>query len=212
MRELPDTDRSFGYGETSWEAGYSSATSQGKVFHKDIIRQANTVPILNVFKHYGLRLSEYNHKITCPFKSHKGGRERTPSFIYYPDTNSYHCFGCNNGRSVCDFVAEMDGTDPTKAAFKILKLFQDSVGEEDAMDVDDASKRLEIMMDFSVAVRDFRDTHFSTKDQSFIEGVCSVYDDLYNKYNSKTRRLDNEALRRIVGQLKEKIVIYTCLK
>jgi len=174
-----------------------------------MIRQANTVPIISVFRHYRLQLSEYNHKIICPFLSHQGGRERTASFYWYPDTNSYWCFGCKNGNSVCDFVAEMDGTNKVKAAFKILKLFKDSVGEEDAFNADDASERLEIMMNFSEAIRDFRFTNTGEKDETFIEGICSVYDDLYDKHHSKTRRLDNEALRRIVERLKEKIITYT---
>lgn len=209
MRELSNTNRSDGYGETPGETGSSSKPSSGKVFYQDLIRQANTVPIINVFKHYGVRVSEHMLKTICPFKTHKGGRESTPSFYYYPNTNSYWCFGCKNGHSVSDFVAEMDGITKAKAAYKILSLFKDSVGEEELLSVPDAAERLEIMLSFSDTVYDFRQSHFEEKDHVFIENICMVYDDLYSKHNSKTKKLDNAALRTIVERLKDKVKIYT---
>lgn len=212
MRELSNNDGSYGYGETPGETGDSAKASSGKIFYQDMIRQANTVPIIHIFRHYGVRVSEHTRKTVCPFKSHKGGRENTPSFNYYPDTNSYSCFGCRIGSHGCDFVAEMDSSNKSKAAFKILKLFKDSVGEEEMFGVPNISERLDIMMDFSNVIRDFRREHFDEKDQTFIEGVCSVYDDLYSKHHSKNKKLDNEALRRIVERLKEKINFYTCHK
>lgn len=209
MRELSSTNRSNSTSETPGETGDSATATSGKVFYQNLIHQANTVPISNVFKHYGLQLSEHNRKIVCPFKSHQGGRERTPSFNYYPDTNSYWCFGCRIGSHACDFVAEVEGISKAKAAYKILHLFKDSVGEEDFLSLPDLSERLDIMLNFSNTVREFRHAHLEEKDRIFIENICLVYDDLYSKHNSKTKKLDNAALKRIVEQLKEKITIYT---
>lgn len=40
----------------------------------------------------------------CPFHD-----ERTPSFTVYRDSNSYHCFGCEESGTVIDFVMKQEG-------------------------------------------------------------------------------------------------------
>lgn len=39
----------------------------------------------------------------CPFHS-----EKTPSFVVYPDTRSFYCFGCGAGGSVITFVSKLE--------------------------------------------------------------------------------------------------------
>ena len=39
----------------------------------------------------------------CPFHS-----EKTPSFVVYPDTKSFYCFGCGAGGSVITFVSKLE--------------------------------------------------------------------------------------------------------
>lgn len=39
----------------------------------------------------------------CPFHS-----EKTPSFVVYPDTKSFYCFGCGTGGSVITFVSKLE--------------------------------------------------------------------------------------------------------
>lgn len=206
MRNLPDTTGSDGYGETPGETGNSTAPSSGKAFYQDLISRANTVPIIRVFKHYGLRLDEHNRKITCPIPSHKGGRENSASFYYYPQTNTFWCFGCKTGIHCCDLVAAMNSISKTKAAFKLLEWFADDVDEDGILDNSSFSERLEIMMDFSSAVRDFRTIATDQKSVEHIEHVCSVYDRVNLKH-----KLDNEGLRRLVEMLKKEITSYkTC--
>jgi len=41
----------------------------------------------------------------CPFPDHQ---DRTPSFVMYPDTNSYFCFGCNKSGKASWFKREME--------------------------------------------------------------------------------------------------------
>lgn len=203
MRPISNTDGSFGYGEISGETGDFAEITQGKKFYKELIDKANSVPITHIFKHYGLRLNELNKKITCPFKSHKDGRESTASFYYYPNTNTYFCFGCKIGSRACDFVSEMDRCNKYAAANKILKLFKENVNENIVFNQDSFSEKLEIMMKFSNLVRKFRETYNDEMSFKYIEHICETYDKLNSKHN-----LNNEALLSIVNQLIEEINKY----
>jgi DNA primase len=207
MHDVPNSAGSDGYGEAYGEDRDSSASATGKISFQDVIRKANTVPLIRIFKHYGVRVNPTQSTIVCPFKFHKGGRENTGSFTYYPNTNSFHCYGCKTGGPFAhgvEFIASMDGLSKAKAAFKILRLFASDVDEDgDVVVGENSSERLEIMMDFSNTVREFRQAHFDEKSFTFIEAVCAIYDDL-----QLAHKLDNEALRRIVGELKEKISSY----
>src|ERR1700729_2088158 len=73
--------------------------------NKEQIKKANAVPIFLVLKTYGLK-AEYNTRhIACPFASrHKKGKDKSPSFHIYPNTNSFWCFGCKTGTTCVDFV------------------------------------------------------------------------------------------------------------
>jgi DNA primase len=47
-----------------------------------------------------------NFKANCPFH-----HEKTPSFIVSPDKQIYHCFGCNSGGNVFNFIKEHEKID-----------------------------------------------------------------------------------------------------
>jgi hypothetical protein len=206
MRDLSSSTGFFGYGETPGETGNSATATSGKDT-KELIHLANTVPLTRVFKHYGIRLSAANNKIVCPFKSHKGGRENTASFYYYENTNSFCCYGCKIGNKqahACEFVAAMDGISRIKAANKILSIFSSDIDDTaEVFEGQNFSEQLEIMMDFSNAVRDFRRIYLDKESQDFIEKRCEVYDGLCTKH-----AMDNETLRSMVEHLKEQIKVY----
>lgn len=207
MRNIQNTNRPDGYSKTSWKIGNSSATSTSSTideYSSDIINQANTVSLIKIFNHYGLRFNEYSRKAICPFKSHKNGRENTASFLYYPNTNSYCCFGCRIGCKPCDFVSEMDGINKYASAIKIISLYKDDVKDFDGTNIINSSEQLEIMMEFSNLVREFRRSHFDEEDYFFIEKISSIYDYLYNKHEN----FNNQALRDTVDKLKEIIISY----
>ncbi len=53
-----------------------------------------------------LRPAGRNFKAPCPFH-----HEKTPSFIVSPDKQIYHCFGCNSGGNVFNFIKEYEKID-----------------------------------------------------------------------------------------------------
>lgn len=72
------------------------------------IEQAKQVPITNYI--------EVNRGgfAKCPFHN-----EKTGSFKYYKESNSFFCFGCNEGGDVIDFIKKLRNCD-LKEALKIL--------------------------------------------------------------------------------------------
>lgn len=70
------------------------------------IDQALTVPIIEVAKSQLERLTNCGSRAValCPF--HK---EKTPSFTIYKDTNSFFCFGCQQGGNVINFIMSLHG-------------------------------------------------------------------------------------------------------
>jgi hypothetical protein len=203
MQFLPDKTRSFSNGETSWEDGNSQFPIKGLGNFKKLIDNANSVPLTKIFQHYGINLNEYNKKTTCPFSSHNSGRERTPSFSYYHKTNSYFCFGCKHGSTPVDFVAKIEGISKEKASEKIIEIFHSDVDENAVFNRESFDERLEIMMQFSNLVREFRKENPSEEAHVFIENTCKLYDALNNKLT-----LSNEALRELVQTLFVKGILH----
>lgn len=209
MRELPSTTGSSSYGETSWTTGEPTATAAGKAAAQDLIAKANSVPLFRVLRYYNVKVtpSQVNSTI-CPFKHHKGGRERTGSFYFYPETNSFYCHGCKTGgmhRHAVAFVAVYEGITFIKAAQKIINLFSDDVDPSaEFLDGQNFSEQLEIMVDFSNTVREFRKNYLDDESQYFIENTCKAYDQLSMRYD-----MDNESLRLLVSMLKDQINLRT---
>jgi len=207
MRNVSNTTGSVSYGQTSWETGDSPEAVTGKDDRQELIHQANTVPLTVLFKHYNIRADAIRCIIVCPFKSHKGGRERTGSFKYFSDTNSFYCYGCKIGGEwahACEFMAHMENISRERAAIKIIKLFGADIDANlDVYEGRNFAERLEIMMDFSSVVREFRLSFSDEKSLQFIEKACRVYDEMNLQHN-----LDNVALRRCVEELKEEIKNY----
>lgn len=66
-----------------------------------------------------LKSAGRNFKAICPFH-----HEKTPSFIVSPDKQIYHCFGCNSGGNVFNFVKEYEKIDFIEA----VKMLADKAG------------------------------------------------------------------------------------
>lgn len=53
-----------------------------------------------------LKKAGSSHKGLCPFHN-----EKSPSFIVFPNTQSYHCFGCGKSGDIFNFYMEMEKVD-----------------------------------------------------------------------------------------------------
>lgn len=202
MCNISDTTRPVSHGETSWETGDTATPNSRNEQRQAIIKDADSVPLPLIFKFYNLRIDDQNNKVKCPFKHHNGGKERTPSMVYYPATNSFWCFGCHTGRGTSDFVANMDGTNKFKAALKIIDIFHEDI-ESGNVETDDFAERLDLMISFSNMIREFRNTHFTKESYDYIENICKIYDSLILK-----KGINNESLKHINEKIQPAIVKY----
>jgi len=210
MRYLSSKARPNSDSTPSSEAGSFGDSFTGKDYYQELIDLANTVPLSKIFSRYKIYCNEANYMIRCPFKSHKGGRENSASFKYYHETNSFCCFGCRIGgpfAHACHFVAAMEGVPLHKAAQKIIDLFKNDLGEvdDDGLISVDYDERLKIMLDLSETVRDFHQTYVTEEARVYVEGACLAYDKLNLKFEKK---LDNEALKNMVEEVKDYIKSY----
>lgn len=74
------------------------------VYDIDTIKQRN--PIEEVVARHGVQLRRSGLHLSgrCPFHN-----DEHPSFVVYPETASFHCFGCRASGDVIDFVRRADG-------------------------------------------------------------------------------------------------------
>ena len=78
----------------------------------EIEQRSNIVDIIGSY--VSLQKAGSNFKGLCPFHS-----EKTPSFVVYPSSNSFYCFGCGAGGGVFTFVMKAENVD-FAAAVEIL--------------------------------------------------------------------------------------------
>jgi DNA primase len=66
--------------------------------------ELNKPDITQTIRNEGIDLKKYGsrYKAPCPLHS-----EKSPSFTVYPDSQSFHCFGCNEGGDVIDFIIKL---------------------------------------------------------------------------------------------------------
>jgi len=53
-----------------------------------------------------LRQAGRNFKGLCPFHT-----EKTPSFVVFPESQSYHCFGCGKSGDIFSFMMDTENLD-----------------------------------------------------------------------------------------------------
>lgn len=144
----------------------------------------------SLFKFYGLNIDNHNNKVVCPFKSHKGGMEKTASFVYYSNTNSYWCFGCKQGSSVIDFVMNYENCSSDHAIEKILNYKNLKFNL-----ISNENKTIENRIVFDLKLK-FSELLHDNPDKD----IMKTYDSLIDKYD-----LDNDSMIYILNKLIKKM-------
>jgi DNA primase catalytic core len=80
--------------------------------------------IETILSHYNIHLDKHN-KTYCPFHE-----DKTPSFTVYPQTNSFHCFGCDTSGDTIEFIQLKEKCTKHEAILKA----QDFVGIQPEID------------------------------------------------------------------------------
>ena len=84
--------------------------------HIDIDQLKRRNPVAEVVRRHGVELRGQGKRLTgrCPFHE-----DRTPSFCVYPETESFHCFGCGASGDVIDFVRRTQGLGFREAVLRL---------------------------------------------------------------------------------------------
>ena len=75
---------------------------------EEVVRRNDITDV--VASYVQLRHRGRTHTGLCPFHS-----EKTPSFVVYPETQSFYCFGCGAGGDVITFIKKINNLDYVEA-------------------------------------------------------------------------------------------------
>lgn len=75
---------------------------------EEVVRRNDIIDV--VASYVQLRHRGRTHTGLCPFHS-----EKTPSFVVYPETQSFYCFGCGAGGDVITFIKKINNLDYVEA-------------------------------------------------------------------------------------------------
>jgi hypothetical protein len=119
-----------------------------------------SLSIVDVTAFYGTEVKRGN-KALCPLHN-----EKTPSFTVYPNSNSWHCFGCGAGGSAIDFVMAFFGLDPLEAAKKLdsdfsLGLFDHKPTQEELHRLKEQQAQHQVNKGLESAFKGFIDKAFN---------------------------------------------------
>lgn len=155
-------------------------TSQQYSKKNKLILLANKhVRLSTIFRKYSIKIERFaptdvwSMNITCPFPTHKGGRERTPSFGYNFIDDRFYCFGCKRFGRAVEFIAYKDRIHPEIVAEKLIEQYS-----LDQFKIDDK----ELVNDWE-------------RIQTSLTSISIITNKLYQKYS------DNEEALRYIDNL-----------
>jgi DNA primase len=169
---------------------------------KQTIDKANTANLLDILHKHNVNIDTYNRKACCPFPFHKGGNERSGSFTYYANTNSFNCYGCKTGGGPVEFIEAYSNHTLNKynAAISIINNYAIHITKT----IERSANHYNIYLEFSHLVRGFI---IQNKDNSqaidYAEYVSSTFDSL-----RKNLPLEPEGVNRLYTVLKKKLEDY----
>lgn len=142
---------------------------------------------------------KYTHKMTCPFKFHKNGRERTSSFRFHDKKNTFVCYGCTESGDILKFLQLYYGGGEQYHLEKLAKMFglmkddQIQLPEnyvEVIHDMTPHENNTEILFSIGIMLRQYLKTYNDTK---LYEKECKWVDKMFVKADEyfKTIEIDN---------------------
>lgn len=151
------------------------------------VKQANSVPLRVVMARFGYQINEQTKKTRCPF--HSNGRERTPSFYWFTDTNKFKCYGCGRHGDVVEFVALHDNLYRSEAAVSIISYHTDNI--DTSVEVKKyVHEDIEPLMAFSDGIRVFLHSHQDDPDAIVCaETICATFDQMRADENCTIKNL-----------------------
>src|SRR5271165_5157449 len=180
MQSISNRPRPNSSGEMSSE-GWNTGTDTKNDLNL-LIKQANTADMITIFKSYGINFDGYGGrliKICCPLPNHN---DKSPSFYYYAETNSFNCFGCKRGGKAVQLVSIMEGIGSEQAAQKIVNNYY----IDNNVEIDNNKNyfdRQTALLDFSSKIRFFINNN-SNDDTAieYAEKITMVYDTMMEKH------------------------------
>jgi len=100
-------------------------------FVEQLVQRCDIEDVLSSY--VTLKRAGRNLKALCPFHS-----EKTASFVVYPDTQSFYCFGCGAGGDVISFIMRAENLDYPEA----VRLLARRAGMDVPEDGDDRTAKL----------------------------------------------------------------------
>jgi DNA primase len=162
-----------------------------------LYQQADSADLLSVMGHYRLELDAYNKKIHCPFKFH---HDRTASFYYYPETNTFYCWGCKSSGGPSNFVSLIENISKFDAAKKIIANFNI---QEDLIPGTNISEWRELYQSFSVDIRSFIQNNKSDQTAlNFAHTITFMFDQITQNHTLDLMGLQH-ILKKLTKRLKE---------
>lgn len=211
MLELQDETGSDDYIDSNSEDRITSESSSEVIEPWKIIQLANDqVSLAHILNSYEIKLEQaggskgWDLKGICPFKAHKSGNERTPSFWVNSSKGRFHCFGCQKSGQTVEFIAYYKDCNKLDIAKDILA--DTGISEFEAKLIDNSNEICnEKLIEFSNYVRIKIDIDRNNK--LYIKNIDNIlyFLDMYIIKTIEKKKLNPDKLQKILDNLKERI-------
>ena len=129
------------------------------ITNTDTIKEA--IQIVDIISDFvPIKRKGANYTGCCPFHN-----EKTPSFIVFPSTNKFKCFGCGKGGDAIYFIQEHEGFSYTEAITYIAAKFHIPIeqGQQTQADTEAKTRKDSILVALQWAARHFIENYNKNK-------------------------------------------------
>lgn len=198
MRKIQDSSRSNSSGPIQWQNG---SISDG--YRSNLIQKANKISLKILLDQYHIYIDDFNYKIICPFPFHQ---EKTPSFNFYEDNNSFFCFGCQSGGGPVEFLSFYYDINKQDAAQRLISDYGYLINENVEEHKTNWKEKQNYLFTYSNKIKSFLQNNTDNMDDvfNFSETICKEFDKIYYKYPN----MDIKAYKILLEELDKKLFKY----